>query len=229
SNSEVFYARSTDAGASFGTPLIVRTGTPYGGYSITSAIDPKVAADGLGNVYVTYPGRTKDPSGNFRGYPVWISRSTDGGETFQPEFYANSPDGNNYEVSQASARNGSLFVLEADTTNNDAYFYRTTSTTASHVLSRVNQVLHKDGFSASLALDPDGTTIYAAYVDTSVDSSGDIYYTKSSDGGSTWGGYKRVSDLSNNPRYSPVVSLDASGGLHFLWADYRSGSSQIFY
>jgi uncharacterized repeat protein (TIGR02543 family) len=226
--SDIYYARSTDGGASFGPPLIVRTGSPYGGYTNTNSANPKIASDGLGNVYVAYPGVAKDASGNNHGSPIWISRSTDGGTTFQPEFYANVPDGNVYAVNQLIARDGSLFVLEYDSSNDDIYFYSTTSSTYSHTIIRVNQVLHKAGPQASAAIGLDGTTIYATYVDTGVDPNGDIYFTSSSNGGTTWSLYFRVSDTTNDQRSSPTVLVDASGGLHFLWQDYNQ-VNQVFY
>jgi hypothetical protein len=78
-------------------------------------------------------------------------------------------------------------MVENDDTNSDNYFYHTTSTTFSHTISRINQVLHKAGYRASAAIDPDGMTIYAAYVDTNINSQGDIYFARSLDGGTTWG------------------------------------------
>src|SRR5450759_2721206 len=93
----------------------------------------------------------------------------------------------------------------------------------------MNQVLNKAG-QASVAIDPDGTTMYAAYVDTSVSSVGDIYFALSRDGGTTWESYRRVTSTASNGRYFPVTLLDASGGLHFLWNDIGIGQpSQILY
>ena len=222
--SDVYYARSTDGGASFGPPVAVRTGVAYSGYYTNNASSPKVISDGMGSVYVAYPGVARDLSGNYQGSPIWIARSADGGTTFQPEFYANTPDSYVYSVAQLVARNGSLFMLEYDSTNSDVYFYGTTASAYPHTKVRVNQVLHKAGGQSSLAIDSNGTTIYAAYLDASANSNGDIYYTSSPDGGKTWNSYLRVSGAANAPRYSPIVLLDSNEGLHMLWNE----SNQVF-
>jgi hypothetical protein len=229
--SDIYYSHSTDGGASFGPPRTLRTGNLYGGYGVNGGFDPKVASDGSGNVYVAYPGVTRDSSGAFKGTSIWVSRSTDGGATFEPEFFVISPDGNGYSVLNLLARSGSFFVLLRDQTNGDTYFHRGTSTSFLYAVSRVNQVLHKEGYLSSLSLDSNAAaTFYATYVDTSVNPSGDIYFTRSTDGGTTWGGYKRVNDVGANQRFSPVISSDANGGLHLVWVDLRSNqANQIFY
>ena len=227
SGSNIYYARSSDGGASFGPPLPVPTGLAYGGFLAQNGAghDPKVISDGLGNVFVAYPSLARDLSGNPHGGPIWISISADGGGTFQPEVYANVPDGNNYYVTQLLAQSGSLFMVALDATNEDSYFYHTTVTPIFHTFARINQVLHKGG-PASVAIDPNGATIDAAYLDFSVNSGGDIDFAQSPDGGTTWGSYRRVNTSTANQRSSPIVLLDASGGLHFLWSEYVNGQPE---
>jgi hypothetical protein len=225
---DVYYSRSLDGGASFSAPQIVRTGNTYGGYTASGSSYPKIAADGVGNVYIAYGAGAESSTGGYNGSPIWVSRSVNDGATFQPEFFANTPDGNQYQVESIVAPSGSFFMLMHDVTNNDEYFYSCTSTTTPHIISRFNQVLHQ-GSQSALAVDTSGNP-YAVYIDTSANPYGDVFFTKSSNGGMTWGGYSRVNDATNNNRNSPAIALDLTGGLHVVWEDQRSAAVyQAFY
>ena len=227
-SSDVFYARSTDGGASFGPPKIVRTGTALNGYTTSSASDPRVASDGLGNVYVAYPTTAKDQNGAIVS-AAWVSRSTDGGVTFQPEFFMNTPDSNSYGVASLLAQSGSFFALVRDMTNHDTYFHRGDSSSTSAGLTRINQTPHQAAYQSSLAADASGSVFYAIYNETA-SSPADIFFTKSTDGGATWGNYVRVNDVSTNERFNPALVLDPNGGLNVAWVDHRSNQSyQIYY
>jgi hypothetical protein len=56
----------------------------------------------------------------------------------------------------------------------------------------------------------------------------EVYYKKSTDGGSTWTTSKR---LTWNPgvSYHPAIAADLSGNVHMVWHDDSPGNSEIFY
>ena len=208
--SQIFYSRSTDGGASFSTPITPGTG---------GGSNPKIASDGAGNVYIAYSG-------------VWIYRSTNSGASFQPEYSVKTPDGAQYEALRVRARQGVYAVLLVDETNHDTYFHHGTSTAILNNAVRINQTLHKGGSgpgSGDFVLDPNGTAVYSLYQDTGTNPNGDISFTRSTDGGTTWGSYTRVNDTTTQQTSNPVVALDGGGGLHVVWVDNRTGWFQAFY
>ena len=55
----------------------------------------------------------------------------------------------------------------------------------------------------------------------------EIYYKKSTDGGSTWT-TKRLTNNSGNS-YSPAIALDSNNYIQVAWYDYIGGDNQIFH
>jgi hypothetical protein len=83
---------------------------------------------------------------------------------------------------------------------------------------------------------------YARYPDIVVDSSGylhvvwdynspatyEIYYRKSTNGGTTWSTLKRLTwNLGNS--YMPEIAVDSSDKLHVVWYDWTPGYPEIYY
>ena len=71
---DIRVAKSIDAGASFGTPVLVH---PSKGYSDA----PKLALDRAGTLHLAY---AESSGGPFERYRVLYTRSTDGGRSFKP-------------------------------------------------------------------------------------------------------------------------------------------------
>jgi Neuraminidase (sialidase) len=85
---------------------------------------------------------------------------------------------------------------------------------------------------ASLAVTSNGTNVYVAWSDSRRDpnSTYDIYFSKSTDGGMTWQPDVQVNDtLTNYDSYgrSSIVSKH-NGNLCVAWHDYRTGNADIY-
>jgi hypothetical protein len=76
SGPDVFLSKSTDGGATFSTPIVASD------VDTNSQFDPWIAVDSNGNVNVGFYDRRKDPNDTRINY--YVSRSSDGGATFQP-------------------------------------------------------------------------------------------------------------------------------------------------
>jgi len=227
---ETYYSRSTNGGASFSSPIQVRSGNSYNGYRTNNAIEPVVASDGAGNVYVAYGAYTKDSAGNFVGYNVWVSQSTNGGATFLPEFSINTISSTQKIPRKIRATLSNFYVLYMDETNNDLYFYRRYIGAASGNTGRLNTNMGTVQYDGDFAMAPNEMTFYGTYSDTTGDSEGNITFCKSTDGGITWPVCRRVNDSANRQQHTPRVGLDGLGNLHMAWADGRSnGRLQIYY
>jgi hypothetical protein len=59
----------------------------------------------------------------------------------------------------------------------------------------------------------------------------DIYFAKSVDGGNSWTNpnIKISTDDTNNSQISPSLTVDSSGSLYAVWADYRSNNWDIYF
>jgi hypothetical protein len=78
----------------------------------------------------------------------------------------------------------------------------------------------------SIAVDS-GNGIYLVYTDY-LKMKSEIYYKRSTDGGITWSGNKRLTWNSGNSE-SPSIAVDPSNGIHVLWQDYTTGNYEIYY
>jgi len=227
----VYYSKSANGGASFSSPISIRTGNTYNGYKTINALNPLVASDGAGNVYVVYASDTETSGGTFIGYNLWVSQSANGGSSFNPEYLLQSPTSTQKSPTRIYAAGGKIYVVYDDQANHDIYFTQGNTTAGFSTPSRLNQTASKTLYGDNdIAIDPNGSTIYAVYEDTSVDSDGDIYLAISTNSGATWGGYVRVNDSTYLAKYNPMMQRDAGGTLHVVWTDQRNnGMLQTYY
>jgi BNR repeat-like domain len=80
----------------------------------------------------------------------------------------------------------------------------------------------------SLAAD-DFENIHVVWADDTPSSPyGEIYYRKSTDGGTNWTPSRRLTWTSENSA-GPVIAVDAFGGVHVAWFEYKLGYGEIFY
>ncbi|MGN6186689.1 MAG: InlB B-repeat-containing protein, partial [Thermoanaerobaculia bacterium] len=230
SDDQVYYARSTNGGASFSTPVGVRTGNFYNGYRTDNGIEPAVAADGHGNVYVAYGAYTTNSSGTFLGYNVWVSRSTDSGSSFTPEFPITEISSAQKKPRRVRATASYLYVLFMDETNDDLYCHRRSVGATTGTTGRVNATPGAVQYGGDFAVGPNDAILYATFSDTTSDAEGNIPFTKSTDGGRSWSAGVRVNDSTNRQQYHPGIGIDSAGRIHMAWTDGRSnGRAQAYY
>jgi hypothetical protein len=231
SGTETFYSRSTDEGSSFTPPITVRTGTVMNGYRTENATAPVVSADGNGRVYVAYAAFTRDSNSSFVGYNIWVSKSVDNGTTFEPEFYVVTPSSTQKRPIRIYSSPTNVFILFADETNRDLYFYRGGTTGIGTGATRINTMPGALLYlGADLTVDPGGSKVYVVFADATGDAEGNVRLCRSLDGGSTWGSCVAVNDDPYRWQVGPAITLDHFGILHVVWADFRSESKyQLFY
>lgn len=229
SDDQVYYSRSTNSGASFSTPIGVRTGNLYNGYRTENGVDPAIGSDGAGNVYVAYGAYTTNSSGTFIGYNVWVSRSTNGGSSFQSEFPITEITSTQKKPRQVRATDADLYVLFMDETNDDLYCHRRAVGASSGTTGRVNGTAGSVQYGGDLLVGSNGY-LYAVYSDTTGDYEGNITFVRSPNGGATWSGDVRANDSSTRQQYDPEIGFDGSGRLHTAWTDGRAnGRAQAYY
>ena len=83
-----------------------------------------------------------------------------------------------------------------------------------------------DSKSPAIAADT-SNNIHVVWSD-STPSKTEIYYKKSTNGGGTWGGVKRLTWNSGYSNY-PIVAVSSNFTIHVVWADNTPGNPEIYY
>jgi fibronectin type 3 domain-containing protein len=123
----------------------------------------------------------------------------------------------NVFIAYYTLKNGNYDILTAVSNDNGASF------TAGAVLP------DGDG-KTQVAVDmitAGANTIYLTWMDYTVDNS-QVMFTKSSDGGTTFGSAVKVSKGTDAAAF-PRMALDSNGYIHLVWQDSRDGGFNIYY
>jgi len=225
-NSAIYFAKSTDGGASFGPNVRVDdSGSSTGGRG-----GPSIAVDINGNIYIVwYDGR------DLRNY-IYFAKSTDGGASFGPNVRVDNSGQGSVFPSIAVDTNGDIYVVfHEERGNPDIYFAKSTDGGASF---GPNVRVDDSGSSLtqqampSIAVDANGD-IYVTWRDERNLGGGrlDIYFAKSTDGGNSFGRNVRVDDTgsSTSSQDEPSIAVDANGNICVAWGDYRNGNKDIYF
>ena len=196
----------------------------------------------FGNVYYTFTKFT----GLAGAFPIVFSRSTDGGASFsQPRPISNKgADGTN--ATQGSnisvAPDGTVFIAyrtfptSSDPTSKiqfvrstDCGKHFTKPVTVTTFLPMINAGLtfRTPAFAWIAADDTDSNNVYVAFTSrvSPTDLDADVFVSRSTDGGATWGAPVRVNDdATKKYQFWPTISV-SNGALHVAWYDFRDSPS----
>jgi len=213
----VFFARSSDGGATFTAPVALSTNT--GG-----SMSPQIAVDVNGDVNVVW----EDDSGN--SSDISFSRSADHGATFSAPKSLSLGVGNSTSAAIAVDLNGNINVAwENDSPGNfDLFFSR--STDGGLNFSTPKNLSNSAGLSRTvqMALDGGGNINVVWAENTPPNSSTDIFFTRSANGGAS---FSAPRNLSSNAGFSanPSVTVDPGGNINAVWEDSTPGNRDIFF
>ncbi|GAB4365264.1 MAG: hypothetical protein Kow00128_07630 [Deltaproteobacteria bacterium] len=84
-------------------------------------------------------------------------------------------------------------------------------------------------FSGQRGIAVHGTRVTAIWTDTRSGGVSDIYSASSTDGGTTWGTNRKVSDDNTAEKFQPTMTSDAGGNLYAAWVDLRGGQRKIMF
>jgi len=141
-------------------------------------------------------------------------------------------NGSSYSYDPAIAVNSSgvIFLVWSDyrnTANNDIYSSKSTNHGAFFIGDvRVDGSSGGDQLSPDIAIGNDDT-IHVLWQD-SRGSTDDIYYSNSTNSGSTFNTDKRVDDSSSGQQRSPAIAVYGTT-IHAVWEDTRNGNYDIYY
>jgi PKD repeat protein len=181
-----------------------------------------------GNVYITWTRFANDA-------PIYFSRSTDGGVTFSDPFQISDPS---YDSNQGSlpvvGPDGVIYVAWLNFDTGSIRMVKSTNGGQSFGdpfpvadITQIPSPLPGGGFRdnsfPTMAVDPVNGNIFIAWSDFR-NGDADIYFTRSTNGGSTWSEAVRINDDlfgSNAHQFFPWLSVAPDGKLFAGWYDSR--------
>ncbi len=225
---DIFYANSTDGGASFNPSRRVNNDA-----TTAEQAHPAIAVGPDRSVYAVWD----DPRNLARGRDIYFSKSTDSGNTWSANIIVNDDVGSTSQDTPDIVVNpsGTIFVAWSDSrTANTAPDVDASRSTNGGASFAANVKVNDDAgatYQGSVALAAGPTKVQAIWTDTRTwGSTGSDIYTSSTTDGITWAANQRVNDdnLPANYQNTPVVGVDASGDVFAAWFDQRSSSQDVY-
>ncbi|HKV40789.1 MAG TPA: sialidase family protein [Blastocatellia bacterium] len=169
----IMFSRSSDAGATFSTPIKVSTGTG-------DASEPVIAADAVGGMNIAWVDQSSGAG------EMMIARSTDSGVTFTPPVSVTTTPGADIHEPAITTSGITTYIAYNDNTTNQVYLTRSQSNLLS--FSRAVQVSSAvpsrgHAHSASIAADHQGV-LHIVWIDSSIlgNDEGLLFYANTTDG-----------------------------------------------
>jgi hypothetical protein len=205
---EIFFAKSTDGGATFGTPVNISNNSGDSSY-------PKILMSG-NNIYVvwSYTVTNKD-------YDVLFTKSTDGGATFSTAVNISNNLGDSGLPQMAVSGNNIYVTWENNGAGNFEVFVAKSNDNGNTFAPPVN-VSNNAAPSGAPQIIASGNNVYVVWMDKTPGNY-DIFVAKSTDKGSTFG---TPVNVSNTPKDSGYPQITASGNnIYVVWTETISNKN----
>ncbi len=210
-NYEIYYKRSTDAGLTWGTDTRLTNNS-------AGSLRPSVSLSGQ-VVHVVW---RDNRDGNEE---IYYKRSTDGGVSWEMDtrLTNNSAVSGNPSVSVSGQI---VNVLWHDLRDGNYEIYYKRSTDGGVSWGTDTRLTNNSAASYDPTSSISGQVVHLVWSDLR-DGNPEVYYKRSTDGGSNWSADIR---LTNNtaPSWYPSISVDGSF-VHIVWYDERDGNAEMYY
>ncbi len=210
-NSELFYKRSTNGGTAWSSAKRL-TWTSSSSYNPAIATEPGTLFDTVHVVWGDYtPGN----------YEIYYKRSSDGGTTWgASQRLTWTSAGSEYPAIALDSSN-IVHVIWSDNAPGKYELYYKRSTDGGTSWSASQRLTWTPGSSAS-PIEPDiaiasGDDIHVVW-DSYAPGNEEIYYKRSTNGGTTWGAQQRLTWTSGSSE-DPQLGVGSSNTLHVVWLD----------
>ena len=138
----------------------------------------------------------------------------------------NDPGSSLSTLNSVAASGNSVYAVWSDNrdANTEIYFKRSTNSGQTWGLD--TRLTNSSGFSLYPSIAVSGLSVNIVWYDNR-DGDYEIYYKRSTDGGTTWGADTRLT-VSSGISQDPAINVSGSF-VNVVWQDSRSGSFEIFY
>jgi len=214
-NSEIYYKKSTDGGASW-------TSSKRFTWTSGDSQAPAIAVDPSDHLHVIWQDHTP---GN---YEIYYKKSVDGGATWTSNQRLTWISGVSAEPDVAVDSSGHLHIVWRDTTTGNGEIYYKQTTDGGVTWKATKRLTWTPGSSSYPAMAVDSSQhLHVVWHDNSPGNV-EIYCVRSTNGGSGWSTSKRLTWTSGTS-YVPRIAADSSGGVHLVWFDDDSGNYEVYY
>jgi hypothetical protein len=197
--------------------------TNDGANSITSPNNAWCVAAAGDNVHVVW---TDHRDGSEQ---IYYKRSTDGGANWPSSDTRLTNNAATSNIPSVAAAGDAVHVVWYDdrngTSNLEIYYKRSTDGGASWP-GGDTRLTNAAGFSVNPSVAAAGAVVHVVWRDDR-DGNNEIYYKRSTDGGTTWGGDFRFTNDTAASQY-PSVAV-AGDTVHVVWDDRRAGNYEIYH
>jgi len=210
-NDEIYYKRSTDGGLSWGTDTRL-TNEP------AISRNPSVSVSGSVAHVVWFDERD---GGNRE---IYYKRSTDAGASWGADTrLTNEPNLSYYPCVSVSGQVVNVVWMEFRNGNWEIYYKRSTDAGASWGTD--TRLTNNTSPSWNPSVSVSGSVVHVVWYDER-DGNNEIYYKRSTDGGSNWSADTRLTN-NTSPSWNPSVAVSVSA-VHVVWMDARNGNWEIY-
>ncbi len=234
----LFVYKSSDGGLTWGNPVTVINGVP-------DVFEDKelIGCDRTGGPYSGYLYVTWARFG--WGTDIMVSRSTNGGQSFQAPIDISSTSSVQWPVPVVGA-DGAVYVAWVSYSPLSIRFAKSTNGGASFGAERsVTSVSFYPGdlnggimtfpfpaMDADITGGPFNGNLYVIYMDYGPGSDTDIFFRRSTDGGATWSPTVRINDDTpgnGRDQFHPWISIDEAGVISAVFLDRRDDPGNYYY
>lgn len=216
---DIYVARSSDGGNSWSEKVKVNDDD-----GSTAQHDPSLAVDANGTVMVTWEDHRHNNS------DIYAATSTDGGQSWSANVQVNQDSdlGAEHDPTLVVDANGVFYVVWWEQRSDTAIYLARSRDKG--VTWQAHGLVNDEGvavgqYNPSLAVDTNGH-LYVVWEDSRHGYS-DIYFSRSTDEGDSWGADVKVNQDTGWPyQYYPTVGVDANGRVIVAWQDERHGNDQ---
>jgi len=214
-NYEIYYKKSTDGGNTWTAPSRLVWNSGF-------SLSPFIAVDSSNNIFLVWQ---DDSSGNAE---VYFKKSTNSGASWSgtSRMTWNSGDSKNPMIAVAAANTLYSFWWDDTPGNGEIYFKKSTNSGISW--GSLNRMTWNSGHSMiPIAVVDSNGWIHLLWTDYT-SGNGEVYYKKSTNGGTAWGPTQRLT-WNSGESWLNDVSVDSANNIHIVWDDASPGNTEIYY
>ena len=207
-------------------PWALADWTPPKRLTWTSGVStsPAIAIDAGSTIHLVWQEYT------YGSYEICHKRSKDGGATWSATKRLSWNSGWSGYPAMAIDTSDTLHVVWEDTTPGKSEIYYKRSSDEGITWSPAKRLTWNSGWSRtpSIATDSNGYLHVFWHDDTPGNS--EVYYLRSSDGGSNWSGAKRLTWTSEYSA-SPAIAINSNSHIHIVWHEAAEveGNAEIYF
>ena len=216
-NFDIYYRKSEDTGATWSPTRRIT-------WTSGASLEPAIAIDSSSVIHVVW----YDGTPGLGQSDIYYKSSENSGATWSPARRITWTPALSYNPAIATDPSGAIHIVWYDylAGNREIYYKASPDGGISWSAARRLTWTAGDSYSPVVATDSiDG--IHVVWEDNTPGNR-EIYYKKSSDGGTTWDPVQRITWTSGES-YDPAMAVDSSDAIHIVLADFTSDGYEIYY